>query len=179
MGSSRLIIAVERPTYPAWLKGLMMSIAVTDKAAIRTAIAIVERLCAVFMTITSDQVFGHRRRGRWPVRMSFSLLVVPNVHEVKPLIARCHLMGVPRRGKHDRNTWKEVARAGVEPATFRFSGGRSYQLSYLAVEVFSHKTRRLSDGSEQRTRATPTGLEPAASAVTGRRSNQLSYGANV
>jgi hypothetical protein len=25
-----------------------------------------------------------------------------------------------------------VARAGVEPATFRFSGGRSYQLSYLA-----------------------------------------------
>ncbi len=26
-----------------------------------------------------------------------------------------------------------VARAGVEPATFRFSGGRSYQLSYLAV----------------------------------------------
>ncbi len=26
----------------------------------------------------------------------------------------------------------KVARAGVEPATFRFSGGRSYQLSYLA-----------------------------------------------
>jgi hypothetical protein len=26
-----------------------------------------------------------------------------------------------------------VARAGVEPATFRFSGGRSYQLSYLAA----------------------------------------------
>ena len=26
----------------------------------------------------------------------------------------------------------EVARAGIEPATFRFSGGRSYQLSYLA-----------------------------------------------
>jgi hypothetical protein len=25
-----------------------------------------------------------------------------------------------------------VARAGVEPATFHFSGGRSYQLSYLA-----------------------------------------------
>jgi hypothetical protein len=25
-----------------------------------------------------------------------------------------------------------VARAGIEPATFRFSGGRSYQLSYLA-----------------------------------------------
>ena len=27
----------------------------------------------------------------------------------------------------------EVARAGIEPATFRFSGGRSYQLSYLAL----------------------------------------------
>jgi hypothetical protein len=27
----------------------------------------------------------------------------------------------------------EVARGGVEPPTFRFSGGRSYQLSYLAV----------------------------------------------
>jgi hypothetical protein len=27
---------------------------------------------------------------------------------------------------------RKVARAGVEPATFRFSGGRSYQLSYLA-----------------------------------------------
>ena len=28
-----------------------------------------------------------------------------------------------------------VARAGIEPATFRFSGGRSYQLSYLAVKA--------------------------------------------
>ena len=26
-----------------------------------------------------------------------------------------------------------VARGGVEPPTFRFSGGRSYQLSYLAA----------------------------------------------
>ena len=26
-----------------------------------------------------------------------------------------------------------VARAGIEPATYRFSGGRSYQLSYLAT----------------------------------------------
>ena len=28
-----------------------------------------------------------------------------------------------------------VARGGVEPPTFRFSVGRSYQLSYLAVVV--------------------------------------------
>jgi hypothetical protein len=30
-----------------------------------------------------------------------------------------------------------VARGGVEPPTFRFSVGRSYQLSYLAVECMS------------------------------------------
>ncbi len=55
-----------------------------------------------------------------------------------------------------------VARGGVEPPTFRFSVGRSYQLSYLALTSW----------------ATPTGLEPATSAVTGRRANQLRYGAS-
>jgi hypothetical protein len=30
---------------------------------------------------------------------------------------------------------KVVARGGVEPPTFRFSVGRSYQLSYLAVQA--------------------------------------------
>ncbi len=62
-----------------------------------------------------------------------------------------------------------VARAGIEPATFHFSGERCYQLSYLAEGV------RLDD--VPRTNATPTGLEPATSAVTGRRANQLRYGA--
>ena len=61
-------------------------------------------------------------------------------------------------------TCKDVARAGVEPATFRFSGGRSYQLSYLAVA-----------GRRAAGVATLTGLEPATSAVTGRRANQLRY----
>jgi hypothetical protein len=51
----------------------------------------------------------------------------------------------------------EVARGGVEPPTFRFSVGRSYQLSYLA-------------GKRS---AVLTGLEPATSALTGRRALQL------
>ena len=59
-----------------------------------------------------------------------------------------------------------MARGGVEPPTFRFSVGRSYQLSYLAEQL------ALWAGL-----ATPTGLEPATSAVTGRRANQLRYGA--
>ena len=66
-----------------------------------------------------------------------------------------------------------VARGGVEPPTFRFSVGRSYQLSYLAGPCRKGPVldRPFHEG------ATPTGLEPATSAVTGRRANQLRYGA--
>lgn len=53
-----------------------------------------------------------------------------------------------------------MARGGVEPPTYRFSGGRSYQLSYLAMKL---------------NEATQTGLEPATFAVTGRRANQLRH----
>ena len=45
-----------------------------------------------------------------------------------------------------------VARGGVEPPTFRFSVGRSYQLSYLAVSPASLTTDQLSDPDGTRTR---------------------------
>lgn len=60
-----------------------------------------------------------------------------------------------------------VARGGVEPPTYRFSGGRSYQLSYLAPARLAR--------SQTSNRATQTGLEPATFAVTGRRANQLRH----
>ena len=69
-----------------------------------------------------------------------------------------------------------MARGGIEPPTYRFSGGRSYQLSYLAKDLSSHREgrpfRRL---TSLRNSATQTGLEPATFAVTGRRANQLRH----
>ena len=64
-----------------------------------------------------------------------------------------------------------MARAGIEPATFRFSGGRSYQLSYLAIRPPAHPVKPNAPESL----ATLTGLEPATFAVTGRRANQLRH----
>jgi hypothetical protein len=79
-----------------------------------------------------------------------------------------------------------VARGGVEPPTFRFSVGRSYQLSYLAR--LAHVTRRAARAARgfhmrpymetprsaaRRCGAVLTGLEPATSALTGRRALQL------
>jgi hypothetical protein len=43
-----------------------------------------------------------------------------------------------------------VARGGVEPPTFRFSVGRSYQLSYLAEPVKPKSDRSDPDGTRTR-----------------------------
>jgi len=45
---------------------------------------------------------------------------------------------------------KPVVRGGVEPPTFRFSGGRSYQLSYLTVagSSYRHGRRRAPSGPD-------------------------------
>jgi hypothetical protein len=43
-----------------------------------------------------------------------------------------------------------VARGGVEPPTFRFSVGRSYQLSYLAVPAEPRSSRGDPDGTRTR-----------------------------
>jgi hypothetical protein len=64
----------------------------------------------------------------------------------------------------------EVVRGGVEPPTFRFSGGRSYQLSYLTVT-----DRRDTTTTHGLSQAVLTGLEPATSTLTGWRANQLLY----
>ena len=74
---------------------------------------------------------------------------------------RCRRTAVSRQRKSPRRTRstgalccsRGVAGAGIEPATFRFSGGRSYQLSYPAAAVL-------------------TGFEPAASTLTGWRALQ-------
>ena len=57
-----------------------------------------------------------------------------------------------------------VARAGIEPATYRFSGGRSYQLSYLAVPGNGPCGRAFERRSPYR-----TGLERLKSACARRR----------
>src|SRR6266513_2396343 len=56
---------------------------------------------------------------------------------------------------------KLVVRGGVEPPTFRFSGGRSYRLSYLTLPRPAALAR-----------AVLTGFEPATSTLTGWRALQ-------
>src|SRR5215469_329746 len=58
-----------------------------------------------------------------------------------------------------------VVRGVVEPPTFRFSGGRSYRLSYLTLAI---KHQGLNA-------AVLTGFEPATSTLTGWRALQLLY----
>ena len=58
-----------------------------------------------------------------------------------------------------QNRSSRVARAGIEPATFRFSGERYYRLSYLAVPVPAHRFERSGgeDHSDRRCSRDPDG----------------------
>ena len=61
-------------------------------------------------------------------------------------------LGLPRLTS-PAGTSEVVARGGVEPPTFRFSVGRSYQLSYLAVRAgHGPRVRYPSDPDGTRTR---------------------------
>lgn len=86
-----------------------------------------------------------------------------------PRPSATHVPSPSGRKPADPRKGVKVARAGIEPATFRFSGGRSYQLSYLAGRLRPSQPKCLA------VMATLTGLEPATSAVTGRRANQLRH----
>ena len=50
------------------------------------------------------------------------------VNRLKHIAQALAKYGLVRTGQA---MWRRVVRGGVEPPTFRFSGGRSYQLSYL------------------------------------------------
>ena len=64
------------------------------------------------------QALARARRGRWDDTVAVSVAVNRRI-------------GI-RRAEH-RPRSEVVVRGGVEPPTFRFSGGRSYRLSYLTV----------------------------------------------
>jgi hypothetical protein len=93
-------------------------------------------------------------------------------HQQAVRVTRRHQRGGLRKlirpGQHDAHL---VVRGGVEPPTFRFSGGRSYRLSYLTAPEPLAAERRPSRPS----RAVLTGLEPATSTLTGWRANRLLY----
>src|SRR5690606_33657174 len=87
------------------------------------------------------------------------------------VVPRNRCRGSARAASPPSRNGYRVARAGVAPATFHFSGERFSLLGYLALDwVLPHCC-----GSPAA--ATPTGLQPATFAVTGRRANQLRHGA--
>jgi hypothetical protein len=70
------------------------------------------------------------------------LLLLLGLRRSEPLRLPWHDVRCGQVAGHEKdqreNRWSEVvARGGVEPPTFRFSVGRSYQLSYLAVRLTS------------------------------------------
>ena len=57
----------------------------------------------------------------------------------------------PSKARKTSGPTNTVARAGIEPATFHFSGERYYRLSYLAlIGVMIHHRLRDPDGTRTR-----------------------------
>ena len=64
-------------------------------------------------------------------------------------------------GQQTHHVPQQVARGGVEPPTFRFSVGRSYQLSYLADTRPDHRSARASRTLPERSGGHENGARPA------------------
>jgi hypothetical protein len=89
---------------------------------------------------------AHAARGPWPEPAQVLWRPHPLITAETPGLA-------PVKAVVDINCGAElVVRGGVEPPTFRFSGGRSYQLSYLtkAATVFPDLDRREAGGRAER-----------------------------
>ena len=80
-----------------------------------------------------------------------SLLTRADAARVTWLSSRSGFTGASLR-LQDRRVTSLVARGGVEPPTFRFSVGRSYQLSYLAVPSWA-------GGNHTREPGAPDGID--------------------
>ncbi len=91
----------------------------------------------------TGRIFGGQGRGRLPLALRSAGFAVSALARCAPLRAgrypqarrfSCQPQATKKRATaRTSRTRIFVARAGVEPATLRFSGGCSYQLSYLAV----------------------------------------------
>src|SRR5690606_39276077 len=80
-----------------------------------------------------DEGAVHARHGTGQARRRRPSQRVLLEGQLRPKLSTSRRNGPCELARKGRFCWScVVARAGIEPATFRFSGGRSYQLSYLA-----------------------------------------------
>ena len=97
-------------------------------------------LCAGTHDLAGQTVAGGARRASAPRDPNSCLAAARHIcgRSFDRRVRRVGLDHGPTNESHVTGTTvrsSSVARAGIEPATFRFSGGRSYRLSYLASET--------------------------------------------